>query len=279
VKGRNTRVTEQPTAPGGETEEFSRLDMTVPQTARIWNYLLGGKDNFAADRQVGDQIIQALPQLAENARLSRAYLARAVRYLAGEAGIRQFLDIGTGLPTADNTHEVAQAVAPEARIVYVDNDPLVLVHARALLTTTPEGATDYVDADLRDTDTILREASRTLDLRRPVALMLMAILGHVEDDDEAKSIIDRLMAGLPSGSYLAMYDGSDTSDAVREAARLWNLSANPKYHLRSVQRIAALFDGLELVEPGVVSVTRWKPDPGAETAAEIDQYCAVGRKP
>ena len=157
----------------------------MPQTARIWNHLLGGKDNFAVDREVGDQIIQNLPQLAENARLSRAYLARVGRYLVGEAGIHQFLDVGTGLPTADNTHEVAQALAPDARIVYVDNDPLVLAHARALLVGMPEGAIDYVDADLRDPATILGEASRTLDLGKPVALFLMGILGHVESDPEA----------------------------------------------------------------------------------------------
>ncbi|MEV6693509.1 SAM-dependent methyltransferase [Micromonospora sp. NPDC051196] len=267
------------TAVAGGEQNRPKLDTGVPQTARIWNYLLGGKDNFAADRQVGDQIITNLPQMAENARLSRAYLTRAVRYLAGEAGIRQFLDIGTGLPTADNTHEVAQSVDPQARIVYVDNDPLVLTHARALLVGTPEGATDYVDADLRDPQTILREAARTLDLNQPVALILMGILGHVESDDEAKSIIDSVMSELPSGSYLAMYDGSDTSEAVTEAVRIWNISANPKYHLRSPERIAALFDGLELVEPGVVSVTRWRPDSTDVEPAEIDQYCAVGRKP
>jgi hypothetical protein len=260
--------------------ETPKLDTSVPQTARIWNYLLGGKDNFAVDREVGDQIISGLPQLAENARLSRRYLARAVRYLAGEAGIRQFLDVGTGLPTADNTHEVAQATAPDTRIVYVDNDPLVLAQARALLTSTPEGATDYVDADLRDPGTILREAARTLDLSRPVALMLMGILGHVESDDEAKLIIKSFMDRLPSGSYLAMYDGSDTSPAVTEAVRIWNLSANPKYHLRSPERISSLFEGFDIVEPGVVSVTRWKPDAGTETLPdEIDQFSAVGRKP
>ena len=259
--------------------EAPKVDTSVPQTARIWNYLLGGKDNFAVDRAVGDQIVQSLPHFAEHARRSRAYLARAVRYLATEAGIRQFLDIGTGLPTADNTHEVAQAAAPEARIVYVDNDPLVLAHARALLTTSPEGVTAYIDADLRDPGTILREAARTLDLTQPVAVMLMGILGHVESDEEAKSIIDTLLAGLPSGSYLAMYDGSDIDPDVVEAARIWNESANPQYHLRSPERMAALFAGLELVEPGVVSVTRWRPDEAAAAAPEIAQYCAVGRKP
>ncbi|MEV6813125.1 SAM-dependent methyltransferase [Micromonospora sp. NPDC051296] len=272
-------MVDSPAVASGE-QDRPKLDTGVPQTARIWNYLLGGKDNFAADRVVGDQIISTLPQLAENARLSRAYLARAVRHLAGEAGVRQFLDIGTGLPTADNTHEVAQAAAPDARIVYVDNDPLVLAHARALLVGTPEGATDYVDADLRDPGAILREASRTLDLGKPVALILMGILGHIESDEEAKSIIDSIMDKLPSGSYLAMYDGSDTSEAVTEAVRIWNISANPRYHLRSPERIAGLFQGLDLVEPGVVSVTRWRPDGGSDTLpAEIDQYCAVGRKP
>ncbi len=272
-------MSDTPTVTGSE-QSVSKLDVGVPQTARIWNYLLGGKDNFAADREIGDQIITTLPHLAQNARLSRAYLARAVRYLAGEAGVRQFLDIGTGLPTADNTHEVAQAVAPDARIVYVDNDPLVLAHARALLVSTPQGATDYIHAEMRDTAAILREASRTLDLSKPVALILMGVLGHIESDEEAKSIIDSIMGSLPSGSYLAMYDGSDTSEAVTEAVRIWNISANPQYHLRSPQRIARLFQGLDLIEPGLVSVTRWRPDAGSTTLPEeIDQYCAVGRKP
>lgn len=257
-----------------------KLDTGVPQTARIWNYWLGGKDNFAVDRQVGDEIRTAFPQIVENARLSRAFLVRAVRYLAGEVGIRQFLDIGTGLPTADNTHQVAQAVAPESLIVYVDNDPLVLVHARALLTSSPEGVTSYVDADLRDPDKILREAGETLDFSKPVALMLMGVLGHIRDDDEALSIVHGLMDGLPSGSYLASYDGTDTSPAVVMAAEIWNQSANPTYHLRSPERFARRFEGLELVEPGVVSVTLWRPDPGsAEPPKEIDQYGGVGRKP
>ena len=258
--------------------DMPKLDTSVPQTARIWNYLLGGKDNFAVDRGVGDQIIESMPELAENARLSRAYLVRAVRWLVTEAGIRQFLDIGTGLPTAGNTHEVAQEAAPDARVVYVDNDPLVLAHARALLTSTAEGATDYIDADMRDQKSIIERARETIDFGQPVALIMMGILGHLEDDAEAKSMIDGFLGAMPSGSYLAMYDGSDTSPKVTEAVRIWNLSANPKYHLRSPERIAALFDGLELVEPGVVSVTRWKPGTD-ESPAVIDQYCAVGRKP
>jgi O-methyltransferase involved in polyketide biosynthesis len=256
------------------------VNTNVPQTARIWNYWLGGKDNFPVDRQVGDQVLEAFPAIVENARASRAFLARAVEYLAGEAGIRQFLDIGTGLPTANNTHQVAQAVAPECHIVYVDNDPIVLTHARALLTSTPEGATDYIDADLRDPDTILQQAARTLDFTQPIAIMLMGILGHIAEDEQAQSIVKRLLGGVPAGSYLTMNDGTDTSQEVVEAARIWNESANPTYHLRSPDRIARFFDGLELVEPGVVSPPRWRPEPSASgLPAEIDSACGVGRKP
>jgi O-methyltransferase involved in polyketide biosynthesis len=256
------------------------INTNVPQTARIWNYWLGGKDNFPVDRQVGDQILEAFPAIVENARASRAFLVRAVEYLAGEAGIRQFLDIGTGLPTANNTHQVAQAVAPECRIVYVDNDPIVLAHARALLTSSPEGATACIDADLRDPDTILQEAARTLDLTQPIAIMLMGILGHIAEDEQAQSIVKRLLGGVPAGSYLTMNDGTDTSEEVVEAARIWNQSANPTYHLRSPDRIARFFDGLELVEPGVVSPPRWHPEPSASgLPAEIDSACGVARKP
>jgi hypothetical protein len=261
-------------------QQSPEINTNIPQTARIWNYWLGGKDNFPVDRQVGDQVLEAFPAIVENARASRAFLARAVRYLAGEVGIRQFLDIGTGLPTANNTHQVAQSVAPESRIVYVDNDPIVLVHARALLTSSPQGVTAYVDADLRDPDTILQQAGRTLDFSQPAAIMLMGILGHIADDDEAQSIVKRLLDGVPSGSYLTMNDGSDTSEEVVEAARIWNQSANPTYHLRSPDRIARFFDGLELVEPGVVSPPRWRPDPSQSgLAAEIDSFGGVGRKP
>jgi hypothetical protein len=262
------------------SQQQPEIDTSVPQTARIWNYWLGGKDNFPVDRAVGDQILKAFPAIVENARASRAFLVRAVGYLAGEAGIGQFLDIGTGLPTANNTHQVAQRVAPESRIVYVDNDPIVLAHARALLTSTPDGATDYLDADLRDPERILQEAARTLDLTQPVAIMLMGILGHIEDDDQARSIVRRLLDGVPSGSYLTMNDGTDTSEEVVEAARIWNQSANPTYHLRSPDRIARFFDGLELVEPGVVSPPRWRPEPSPSgLPAEIDSFGGVGRKP
>jgi O-methyltransferase involved in polyketide biosynthesis len=271
-------VTDSSTATNGQ--QMPKLDTTVPQTARIWNYWLDGKDNFAVDREVGDQIRAAFPGIVDSARAGRAFLARAVRYLAGEVGIRQFLDIGTGLPTANNTHEVAQAVAPECRVVYVDNDPLVLVHARALLTSSPQGATDYIDADLRDPDTILSRAAQTLDFTQPVAVILLGILGHIEDDEQARSIVTTFVAGLPSGSYVVVYDGTDTSDAVIEAARIWNLSANPTYHLRSPEQMARYFDGLELVDPGVVSASRWRPEPDpAGVPPNVDSYCGVARKP
>nr|WP_221379095.1 SAM-dependent methyltransferase [Actinoplanes polyasparticus] len=252
------------------------VDTSVPQTARIWNYLLGGKDNFAVDRAVGDQILAGQPELAENARLSRDFHVRAVRYLAGAAGVRQFLDIGSGLPTANNTHEVAQSVAPESRIVYVDNDPLVLTQARALLTSRPEGATRYIEADMHDMDTVLDAARGTLDFAQPIAILFMGVLGHVENDSVAQTLVRRAIDAVPSGSHLALCDGTDLTPEVVEAARIWNESAAQPYHLRSPARLTQLFPGLELVDPGLVSVTRWRPD---TEVREIDQYGGVGRKP
>ena len=281
MDSKGAHVTESSTASAtGGQQEAPMLDTNVPQTARIWNYWLGGKDNFAVDRAVGAQVREAFPEIVDMARASRAFLVRAVSYLAGEAGIRQYLDIGTGLPTADNTHEVAQRVAPESRVVYVDFDPLVLVHARALLTSSPEGVTNYVDADLRDTDKILQAAASTLDLTQPTTLMLLGILGHLADDDEAQSIVKRLVGALPSGSHLVISDGTNTSKQVVEAARIWNQSANPTYHLRSPEQIARFFDGLELLDPGVVSQPRWRPDPSsAGLPTDVEGRCGVGRKP
>ncbi len=256
-----------------------KIDVTVPHSARIWNYWLGGKDSYPVDRAAGDQFCEIFPGIVDIARTSRQFLARAVRYLAGEAGIRQFLDIGTGLPTVDNTHEVAQRVAPEARIVYVDNDPLVLAYARALLTSSPEGATSYIDADLREPDKILREAAQSLDFTQPIALMLMGIMGHITGYDKARSIVKQLVDGLRSGSYLALYDSTDTNEASVEAHRLYNEGGPVPYHLRSPDKIGRFFDGLELVEPGLVSVTRWRPEPNPwGVPAEVDAFCAVGRK-
>src|SRR4051794_7016467 len=216
--------------PRSREELLADLDTTVPHSARVWNYWLGGKDNFAVDRQVGEQVLQMLPSIVEQARADRAFLGRVVAHLAGERGIRQFLDVGTGLPTADNTHEVAQRVAPDARIVYVDNDPLVLVHARALLTSTPEGATDYIDADLHDPDAILRGAARTLDPRQPIALMMLGILGHVTDFQEARGIVKRLVDALPAGSYLVINDGTNVvSREERDAATEVTVEAGTAY--------------------------------------------------
>lgn len=267
-------------ASGEEQPPNPAIDTTVPQTARVWNYWLGGKDNYAVDRALGDQIAAAYPIIVEIARGDRAVLNRAVRYLAGEAGIRQFLDIGTGLPTANNTHEVAQSVAPESRIVYVDYDPLVLVHARALLTSGPEGATDYVDADIRDTERILREAAKTLDLSKPVAVILSGILAHLPTCEEACAVVRRIMDGLASGSYLVVVDGTNTNPELNEVMKIWNATANPPYAMRSPEEIASYFEGLELVEPGLVDVTRWHPDPSpAGLPPELHNLIGVGRKP
>ncbi|WP_067465239.1 SAM-dependent methyltransferase [Actinomadura macra] len=257
-----------------------RIDTTVPHSARVWNFLLGGKDNYPVDRQAGEKVFTTFPGMVDMARHSRHMLIRVVRYLAGEAGIRQFLDIGTGLPTMDNTHEVAQRIAPDARIVYVDNDPLVLVHARALLTSSSEGATDYIEADVRDPDAILAHATRTLDLTRPVALMLMGILGLVDDYDLARSIVKQLMAALPEGSYLAIYDGTDTDPAYMEAIRAYNAGSGAvSYTPRSPADIARYFEGMEVVEPGVLPVTQWRPEstPWGE-APEVACVGGVARK-
>ncbi|HET8657937.1 MAG TPA: SAM-dependent methyltransferase [Micromonosporaceae bacterium] len=255
-----------------------KIDATVPHSARIWNYWLGGKDNFPVDRAAGDRFREVFPGIVEGARECRAFLVRAVTHLAGEVGVRQFLDVGTGLPTSQNTHEVAQRVAPECRIVYVDNDPLVLAHARALLTSSREGATDYIDADLRQPAQILAGAARTLDLTQPTALMLLGILGHVVDDDEARSVVRELMGRLPSGSHLALYDAAPMSEAVVEAQREYNENGAVPYHLRPPETIASFFDGLELLDPGVVDVTQWRPDP-SRRRAPVQQFGGVGRKP
>jgi hypothetical protein len=256
------------------------IDTTVPHSARIWNFLLGGTDNYPVDRQAGEAIFAVFPGMVAMARQSRRMLRRVVRHLAGEAGVRQFLDIGTGLPTMDNTHEIAQRLAPASRIVYVDNDPLVLTHARKLLTSTPEGATDYVEADVRDPEAILTEAARTLDYDKPVALMLMGILGLVSDYDQARSIVGRLMAALPSGSYLAAYDGTDSDPAYTEAIRTYNSASGAvHYNPRPQEQIAGYFEGLELLEPGVVPVTRWRPDPGQDDVPEVSCSGGLARKP
>ncbi|MET9423002.1 SAM-dependent methyltransferase [Streptomyces sp. NPDC006540] len=245
--------------------------------SRVWNYWLGGKDNYAVDQEVGERIAGMFPSIAEVARADRAFLGRSVSYLAGEAGIRQFLDIGTGLPTADNTHEVAQRIAPDARIVYVDNDPIVLTHARTLLAGTPEGVTAYVDADAHDPGAVLRSAPATLDLRRPVAVMMLGILNFVLDTDKARSIVRTLMDALPSGSHLVLTHPTLElgGEGNAQAMAFWNENATPPITARSRAEFASFLDGLEIVEPGIVSCARW----GVPRAAEVPQFGAVGRKP
>jgi O-methyltransferase involved in polyketide biosynthesis len=258
------------------------IDATVAHSARIWNYWLGGKDNYVADREIGDQIAGMFPGIVATARQDRAFLGRAVGHLVAETGIRQFLDIGTGLPTVDNTHEVAQRIAPESKIVYVDNDPLVLAHARALLTSTPEGATDYLDADIRDPDTILRGAARTLDFTRPVAVMMLGILHFVLGDDQAHALVRRYVAALPAGSHLAIAHATGDVDTEMSTKSLdhWNKYGEPKMTFRSTGEIAAFFDGLELVAPGVVSCSRWRPEVDLEDLPpEVNQICGLARKP
>jgi hypothetical protein len=263
-----------------EPAEHQKIDTSVPHSARIWNYWLGGKDNYPVDEAAGDAYTAVFPGIVTIARSSRAFLRRNITYLVSEAGIRQFLDVGTGLPTAQNTHEVAQQIAPEARIVYVDNDPMVLGHARALLYSTREGATAYIDSDVTDPDRILAAAAKTLDFRRPTALILSNILGHVADHDQARSIVTRLMDALPSGSYLSINDGSRGVDPVFEQAQdAYNESGAVPYNLRTVEEITAFFDGLELVEPGVVSVTQWRPEPGVTSAGVIAEHGGLARKP
>jgi S-adenosyl methyltransferase len=262
----------------GQSESF---DTSVAHMARVYDYWLGGKDNFAADRAAAEQAIAVNPGILQDVRANRAFLARAVRYLAAECGIRQFLDIGTGIPTASNTHEVAQSVAPESRVVYVDNDPVVLAHARALLTGEPEGATDYIDADLRDTQAILDSAARTLDFSRPVAVTLLAILHLIPDEADPYGIVATLMAAVPPGSYLALSHpaGDIRSTAVAEMAKRVNARlGSTRGTMRDQAAITRFFDDLELVEPGVVQPPHWRPA-GPVPEAEIAVWCGVARKP
>ncbi|QHC32865.1 SAM-dependent methyltransferase [Streptomyces sp. HF10] len=259
----------------------ARINTSQPHTARIWNYWLGGKDNYEVDRAAGDQIRQLHPGIGEYARADRLFLGRAVRHLVEEAGIRQFLDVGTGLPTADNTHEVAQRIAPESRIVYVDNDPLVLAHARALLTSTPEGRTDYLDEDLRNVDAILEHASKTLDFSEPVALILLGVVIFIGADDEAYGLVRAFMDRLPAGSHLVLSHTvtHPSMPDVDEAVKFWNEHGTPKLTQRAPADVARFFDGLQLLEPGVVSCSRWRPehDNGAEPE-EVAMFGGVARK-
>jgi len=270
---------EQPVDSSTE-DEHPTFDTSVAHIARVYDYWLGGKDNYAADRRAGDEAIQSYPDMASSVRANREFLARAVRYLAAEAGIRQFLDIGTGIPTANNTHEVAQSVAPDSRVVYVDNDPIVLAHARALLTSSPQGVTDYIDADLRDTETILARAARSLDFSRPVAIMLIAILHVISDDDHPYQIVAKLIDAVPPGSYLALsHVASDIEpDKVAETRKRLNRLMYQKGTYRSHDQVARFFGGLDMIEPGVVVVPQWRPDSDLEANRPTVMWGGVGRK-
>jgi hypothetical protein len=259
----------------------SWLDTSVPHPARRYNYWLGGKDHFAADRESGDAVVELFPSIRTAVIENRYFLRRAVNLLAGELGIRQFLDIGTGLPTADNTHEVAQRTAPESSVVYVDNDPLVMVHARALLNAAPgAGPTSYIEADVRSPEHILREAAKFLDFSRPIGLMLIAVLHFIADEEDPHGIVSRLVSALPSGSYLVL--SHSTGDYLTaEAVQAFRTGAIPVY-LRTHDEIGRFFDGLDVLEPGVVSISNWRAEQELEPRpdeSETATDCAVARVP
>jgi hypothetical protein len=268
-----------------DLEAAPEIDTSRPHPARIYDYCLGGKNHFAADRRAAEQALASFPAGRVGLRANRAFLGRMVRYLAAEAGIRQFLDIGTGLPTTNNVHEVAQAAAPSSRVVYADNDPMVLAHARALLTSTPEGRTAYIHADLRDPAAILSDpvTRDVLDFTQPIALMLAAILHFIPDDDKPAEIIATLLDALPSGSYLAASHVTGEHDPVRAADGMRaQRDAGIALQLRDSDDFARLaFSGLELVPPGVVLVSEWRPNVTGPrpTPAEVSMYGGVARKP
>jgi len=255
------------------------FDTNVASPARIWNFWLGGKDNYAADRAASEVVLAAMPSLLQIAQATRRFLVDAVTLLARDYGVRQFLDIGTGLPTANNTHQVAQRVAPESRIVYVDYDPVVLAHARALLVSNDAGATTYVDADLRDTETILTAAAGTLDLREPVAILLITVLHFIPDADRPREIVKRLLDAVPPGSFLViLHAPSDIrSDEVAEMARRYNATASAPINPRPHDEVASFFDGLEMIGPGLVNFTDWWDE--AEPDAGLAGYVGIARKP
>ncbi|MGD0704462.1 MAG: SAM-dependent methyltransferase [Trebonia sp.] len=256
------------------------FDITVPHISRVYDYWLGGKDNFAADRELGEQTLLAYPNIVDSVRANRAFLARSVRFLTTEMGIRQFLDIGAGLPTADNIHEVAQREAPESRIVYADNDPVVLTHARALLRSTPQGALAYLDADLLDPGFILAEAAKTLDFGQPVAIMLLTVL-QFAPDSEVYDIVERLVAASAPGSFLVISHPASDIEPERHSdmVQRMNESMQQKVTLRDRAAMTRLFSGLDLVEPGIVKASQWRPDSGADAATATVLWAGVARKP
>jgi S-adenosyl methyltransferase len=261
-------------------DEPPKLDTSVPHIARIQNYWRGGKDNFAPDRAAAEHIMAAYPDLVHSVRANRDFLARAVRYLVADAGVRQFLDIGTGLPAAGSVHEVAQGIAPQCRVVYADNDPMVLVHARALLTGGPAVTTDYVDADVRDPGRLLRRAAATLDFAEPVAVMLVSVLHLIEDRDDPHAIVATLMEATAPGSFLVVtHVASDLEpEAMAEMARRMNQRVAQRATPRDHATVARFFDGLELMPPGLVRVPEWRPESAEAAACPSTQWGGVGRK-
>jgi hypothetical protein len=281
MKGTPVMTSDEAVEPGdGETGPLP-FDTSVAHQARIFDFLLGGKDNYAADRAAAEAVLQIYPETVFAARGNRAFLGRAIRYLAADAGIRQFLDIGTGIPTAGNTHEVAQAIAPESRVVYTDYDPVVLAHARALLTSGEAGATEYIHADLRDTGTILAQAGQLLDFTKPVAVTLLAVLHVIPDADNPHAIVAKLTDALPPGSYLAIsHGGTDLVDRSKQESfqSTWNGKVQQRFAGRTREQVARFFTGLDLVEPGLVPVEQWRPDPGSGKPDNSAMWGAVARK-
>jgi hypothetical protein len=275
-------VAERPETSGGEPRDSPLgFDISVAHPARVYDYWLGGKDNFEPDRIAAEEVIAVRPTIIRDIRANREFLGRVVRYLAGEAGVRQFLDIGTGIPSAGNTHEVAQSVAPDARIVYVDNDPIVLAHARALLTSTPQGACAYLDADLKDTGKILKEAARTLDFSRPVAVLFIGVLHLVADEDDPVRIMGDMLDATVPGSYLALTQPAKdiNADQVAEGARRYNERVRVPQTRRTYAQTLRFFDGMEVVSPGLVQCHRWRPAPGAVGLDEnVSAYGGLARK-
>ena len=262
-------------------DKAAQIDVRRAHSARVYDYWLGGKDNFAADREAAEEAIAASPGIVADARANRAFLARSVRFLARERGVRQFLDIGTGLPSPPDTHDTAQSIDPAARVVYIDNDPIVIAHARAMMISGPDGSCDHVEADLRDPAVILKAAGRTLDLRHPVALLLLLILHLIPDADGPEEVVRSLLAGLPEGSYLVVsHPASDIRPAsVADMTRRMNQRLKgPKATVRDRDQVTRFFDGLELLEPGVVEPPQWRPDPDAPAPSDVAIWCGAGRK-
>jgi hypothetical protein len=274
-------ASEQPGSLTGDPDEPAGLDTSVPHISRIQNYWRGGKDNYAADRKAAEHIMAAYPDLVHSVRANREFLARSVGFLAGEAGIRQYLDVGTGLPAAGSVHEVAQDIAPQCRVVYVDNDPTVLAHARALLTSGPLGATEYLDADVRDTGGLLKQAQGALDFSQPIAVILVSVLHMIEDRDDPHAIVAKLIDAMPAGSFLVItHVASDLEpEAMAEMAHRMNQQVAQRATPRDRATVTRFFGELDLVPPGVARVPEWRPSSAKAAAAPSTQWGGVARKP